>query len=340
MKTKYLKDTLSCAMEGDDNLEELKYVNFAQDRLLQIASGMKEKSNSYKMKSEVFKQRGHIESAIFYNQKALNECDNQTSFEQVSELQVEEAYLFLSLIEKKRKYKFEDEVVIGEAREKIDKIDDFSQKKEKADLEHEFQRLTIEKIFSNSGCDEVVENLRRTRTEFEAKVKQNQTDENLLQENLRKPTFSVFHDSKVVLERCMHYIRDNIFPDGKEYIYYPARLKDVTLQDIDRNFKSIGWFQITNSSHLSFSSILPKLAEFFVDKLDNEKYPELLQFVDIRNKGEHDFEKNQIKEMQQHCPDVVKQIKLSRDACNYAAEVWKVVKREVDEYLLNMKKED
>ena len=338
---KYLKDTLSCALQGgeEDNFEELKYVGLAQDRLLEIAS-LDSTVNSYEIKSDVFKQRGHFDSAIFYLQKAIQESKkNQLSSSQVFELQVEEARIFLNLIRKKRDYHLDDNATMAMAREKIDNLDepDSNSKEEKAKLELEFQRLSIEKLFTDDVDHfDYVGDLRKSRLTLEEKVKESKVKECFIQDNLREAVFPVFHDSKVVLERCMRYIRENVFPNGKEFIYYPTKLSDLDRSNLDSYLRKIGWYHDREKSdsgiERSFSSILPALADFLVERLDNEKYPELLQFVEVRNKGEHDYKTNQIRILRQHFPETEQQIELARDACCYAVEVWKFIKIEVDDY--------
>ena len=107
----YLNKMLSCAMAGreEDDLQGLKFVNQAQNRLLEIAAKLDNKADCYKMKSDVFKQRKHFDSAIFYLQKAINELGfNQVSSFQLFQLKVEEIQLYIDLVRKKREYLLDD----------------------------------------------------------------------------------------------------------------------------------------------------------------------------------------------------------------------------------------
>ena len=320
----YLNKTLSCAIAGreEDDLKGLKFVTFAQNRLLEIASNLSDKEKCFKMKSDVFKQRGNFNSAIFYLQKALSESqENQklSSF-QLFEMRVEEIYLSINLIRKKREYSLEDGDVTTAVKEKIDALDtDPRHAKTRAELEFAFQELSIEKLFNDKDMEHVGD-LRRSRLGFEENLKVGNQDQ-----SLDDAIFDVCHDSKVVLERCMRYIRENVFPDGKEFTYYPKHLSDSDQTKLDTVLDKIGWH--------NFSSTLPSLVDFLVDRLDDAKHPDLQKFVKIRNKGEHDFKANQIQILRQHCPDKEDRIRLARSASCYAVEVWNKVKHEIDKYI-------
>ena len=325
----YLNKMLSCAMAGreDDDLQGLKFVNQAQNRLLEIAAKLDNKADCYKMKSDVFKQRKHFDSAIFYLQKAINELGfNQVSSFQLFQLKVEEIQLYIALVKKKREYLLDDgEVTMGIVRSKIDDLaTDPRRSDERAQLEFDYQKLSIEKLFNDKDREHIGE-LRESRLVFEEKLKV-EIPEKLLDDAIAE----VCHDSKVVLERCMRYIRDKVYPDGKDFIYYPKHLTDLDEQKLDLVLGKIGWS--------NFSSNLPSLANFLVDRLDNGRHPYLLQFADVRNKGEHDFKSNQIQVLRQHCPDKESRIRLARYASCYAVEVWNKVRYEVNEKSLAEKK--
>lgn len=318
----YLNKTLSCAVAGreEDDLKGLKFVDQAQNRLLKIAS-KSDKAECFKTKSDVFKQRGNFDSAIFYLQKALSESqeNQQLSSFQLFEMRVEEIQLFINLIRKKREYSLDDGDVTTAVREKIDALDtDPRHANKRAQLEFAFQELSIEKLFNDKDMEHVGD-LRRSRLAFEENLKVKNQDQ-----SLDDAIFDVCHDSKVVLERCMRYIRENVFPDGKEVTYYPNYLSDLDQTKLDTVLEKIGWN--------NFSSTLPSLVDFLVDRLDNAKYPDL-KFVKIRNKGEHDFKAKQIQILWQHCPDKEDRIRLARFASRYAVEVWNKVKHEIDKYI-------
>lgn len=324
---KYLNKTLSCAMEGRE--DGLKFVDQAQNRLLEIATKLDDKTECYRKKSDVFKQRGHFDSAIFYLEKALLEVRSQENqrMDQVFEMRVEEIQLYINLIRKKRKYSLNDsEVTMGIVRGKIYSLNvDPNKMGKKAELEFDFQKLSIEKLFDDNDKEHVGE-LWESRLAFEEKLKDGVQDEQSLENSI----FNVCHDSKVVLERCMQYIRDNVFPDGKKFIYYPKHC-DSDQERLDLYVKEKGW----HNGEKDFSSILPSLATFLVDRLDSTRYPQLLQFIEVRNKGEHDLKAKQIKVLWKHCSDKESRIRLARDASCYAVEVWNKVKYEIDEYLIN-----
>ena len=240
-------------------------------------------------------------------------------------MRVEEIQLYINLIRKKRKYSLNDsEVTMGIVRGKIYSLNvDPNKMGKKAELEFDFQKLSIEKLFDDNDKEHVGK-LWESRLAFEEKLKDGVQDEQSLENGI----FNVCHDSKVVLERCMRYIRDNVFPDGKEFIYYPKHC-DSDQERLDLYVKEKGW----HNGEKDFSSILPSLATFLVDRLDTKRYPQLLQFIEVRNKGEHDLKAKQIKVLRKHCSDKESRIRLARDASCYAVEVWNKVKYEIDEYL-------
>ena len=65
-----------------------------------------------------------------------------------------------------------------------------------------------------------------------------------------------------------------------------------------------------------------------VTYLDN--YPYLEGLVEVRNTGEHDFKEKQIDALNKHFLTKEDKIVFARSGFEYAADVWKFVKAEVD----------
>ena len=310
----YLKQTLHCASKGteEDNFEYLSFVRLAQSRLLELADGLKTDSEKYKGKSDVFKLCGDIERSIFYLKEVV-----KVSGEGSQEIKFEEAQLLLSLIKKKKKYGLDDEQTMNETETKIGLIED-EERKEK--LEIEFQRMKIDKRFT----DAIVNDLKEDRLNLENKP-------------TMKSIFAVLDKSKILLERCIAHINQKVFPEvtnKKSYLYQidfkTCKSKEQRIKTIDTKFKNeYKW----SKGEKKFSSILPQLAKSFTEFLDVTMHPYLPIFIKIRNKGQHDFETNQIALLFEKCPSVADQKELTRKASNYAVEVWNCVKEEVDKYI-------
>ena len=306
----YLKQTLHCASKGteEDNFEDLKCVGLAQGRLLELADGLKNDSEKYKGKSDVFKLCGDIERSIFYLKEVV-----KVSGEGSQEIKFEEAQLFLSLIKKKKKYGLDDEQTMNETETKIGLIED---KERKEKLEIEFQRMKIDKLFTH----DIVNDLKEDRLNLENKP-------------TMKSIFAVLDKSKILLERCIAYINQKVFPEvtnKKSYLYQIDFKTCERINTIDTKFKKeYKW----SKGEKKFSSILPQLAKSFTEFLDVTMHPYLPIFIEIRNKGQHDFETNQIALLLEKCPSVADQKELTRKASNYAVEVWNCVKEKVDKYI-------
>ena len=132
--------------------------------------------------------------------------------------------------------------------------------------------------------DDNVQELRETFIKFEKTL----LDPQLPTNTLADKTFSVLHDSKVVLERAMKYIKEKLYPEGKDFLYYPKAKVSQAEGDLKKFFeKECKWED--------FSIRYTEMFAFFVEKLDCNEYSFVLDFVNIRNKGEHDLKKTQLR---------------------------------------------
>ena len=337
----YLFKALACASKGteEDNFKKLTYVESAVKRLLEIADKTVEVvEEGYEIKSKVFELSGKIQSAIFYFKKSTTEETMRL------EMRVKEAQLFLSLIKEKRKNGLDDKQAMTETKSKIKAISKMVDQKDKNDqevqehqkeenkkleeLEILFQQIKIEKLLT----DEILMDLGEACKNFE-------------ESKTRKQIFGVLDKTKVVLDRSMTYIKP-LFPDGKPTIYYPSKFdfkdcprKDLKINRIDSKFKNdFKWNEGPAESRKLFSHKLPKVANLFTEFLDIEEYEFLPKFIEIRNTGQHDFEKKQIEVLEKYYPKTEDQRKLARDTASYAVEVWNCVKEEVDKYTEENKK--
>ena len=309
----YLEQTLRKASQGShqDNFYELTFVKNARERLLELASkGKNDKVKVDKTKAWIYELSGHFESALFYLRKAKTSPDD---------FQEHEVSLYFKIIENKRKNGLDIQKVKEEMDILIQQIgkNHFHKGKE---FELKSRIIEIERQMS----DDNVQELRETFIKFEKTL----LDPQLPTNTLADKTFSVLHDSKVVLERAMKYIKEKLYPEGKDFLYYPKAKVSQAEGDLKKFFeKECKWED--------FSIRYTEMFAFFVEKLDCNEYSFVLDFVNIRNKGEHDLKKTQLRLFDEICPTKQKKIELTRKSAFYSAEVFNSIKKEVDKVVFH-----
>ncbi|XP_066928620.1 uncharacterized protein [Clytia hemisphaerica] len=306
---KYLEETFRKASLGtdQDNFYELKFVKNAREELLQLAS--KEKGDQVKVlktKAWIYELSGHYESALFYLQKVKISSNTDA-------LQERELSLYFKIIKNKRRIGLDVQKIKKEMDQLIPKISDFHNKKE---FELKSRIIEIETKFSDDNITELKENF----IQFEKMI----IESKFTATELADKIVSIFHDSKVVLERTMKYIKENLYhPEGKDILYYPNQKVSQTKEDLKKFFeKDCKWED--------FSTRYTQMFLFFVEKLNPNDYSYVGDYVKVRNKGEHDLKKVQLQLLDQKCPTKQDKIELTRKSAFYSAEVFNFIKKEVD----------
>ena len=136
----------------------------------------------------------------------------------------------------------------------------------------------------------------------------------------------VFRESKVMLDFSAMYIKKNLYPEAKRpNVNYPRpgdmkNKTEVKRRDILQNIFTAAF----NDDH-------PKISQFLVDKLNVEKYNFLEGLFGVRNTASHQPRGPRTDKLNEHFPDLMEKIKIARESADYALEVFKFIKLEVDE---------
>ena len=271
----YLRKTLIKAHQGseEDAFGELDFVKKARERLLEVVT--KQTGNELTMfqtKAWAYELTGHFESALFYLEEAILVCGGMS---QQGEMLEKIAELCLEIVKDKRRHRINFEISMDNLDQKIKQL---SEGPKKRSLSYESQKIRIEDLMS---AEEVLKCLEKRAKEFENFVRLQRLNNWSAGEAFIDKIIDIAHASKVVLDRSVKYIKVQLYPEGKDFLYYPkpTDLKGKNEQErrdaLKKTFhKTNKWFNFAHDCQVLF--------DFFVDRLNLDNYPYLEGLVEVR----------------------------------------------------------
>jgi len=150
----------------------------------------------------------------------------------------------------------------------------------------------------------------------------------------------IITESKRLLDRAMNLVKETVYNvkhDTIPYVYYPSpkRLDYIKKENIDEKMEDL----LHNKYKLKgFSTKFPQLFEFLIEKqpdASKSEYKWLQDFIDIRNSLEHSDTASQVFEQKFQTHNEITEF--SRNVYQYAIDVWRKFKKEVEQYNLEQR---